>query len=141
MRRNDRNAELLAMLFGQQLVAPRFGRRLKNVRRGIRRVLQSFIGPKHPDQRLSPVIIRSHIFIIDRPVNAPSIPGLWLEIIRPHAKSYAPPMVRPAPKHPRPPPSEFRPRRGRIWLARHSPAAIHRRVKKTERLVRRRRPA
>src|SRR6267378_5480952 len=109
MRRDDRNAELVAMLFGQQLVSARFRRRLEYARRRIRRVLQSLIGSKHPDQRLSPVIVGGQVFIIYGPVNPQTIARLRFEIIRPHAKSYAPPMVCPAPKHPRPPPLKVRP--------------------------------
>ncbi len=147
--RNDRYSEFRAMLPGEQFVGAGLGRRKQNAGRGIWRVLQTFICSVNANQRLGFVIIRSQIFVIDRPVDSRAIPAAGFEIVRAHSQGDAPPVIGAATEHTRTPPHEvfvlvaavvpfavvFGERPDPVRLFGHFPPTINRGVEKPERLV------
>src|SRR5205807_3998393 len=82
-RRDARNLQLVASLLDDPLVSARRGRGLKL---SVGSILHAFLGAEDADEFLGLVVIRSQVFICDRPVETLAIAAVGLEIIGAHAQ-------------------------------------------------------
>ena len=135
VRRDDRDAQRIARLLGQEFGCARFGRRHQHAGVGAGRVLEVIVAAVDADEHLRLLVVRLEILVGDRPVGAEAVARLRLEVVLAHAERDASPVVRASAEHAGTPPEEVAAGCGRIGLARYLPPTVDRGVVEAERLL------
>ena len=136
--RDHGDAELGDVLLDVEFAGAGLGRGQQRTVRGVRRILEAFVGPIDADEHLDLVVIRGDVFVADRPVKAKAVTGIGLEVIRPVTERDAAPVVGTSAEHAGAPPVETLLGVGRslgVRLPRNLPAAVDGRIMETERFL------
>ncbi len=127
--RNTRDPEFVGSLLDQNLM---YARRRAFLKNSIRRAADSFLRSGHADEALGLVVIRSDLFVGNRPVRTDPVARIRLQVVIGVAQRNAPVVIRPPAHNARPEPVEFRSFGHRVRLAIQLPSARVRR-KESER--------
>ena len=141
--RNHGDTELGDVLLDVEFAGAGLRWREQRAVRGVRRVLEAFIGAVDADEHLDLVVIRSHVVVGERPVEAEAVTRIGFEVVRAVTERDATPVVRASAEHAGAPPVKTLLGVGRglgVGLARDFPAAIDGGVMEAERLLPRAHP-
>ena len=134
--RNAGNVQVTASRLDQQFTDPRCRRLVKHARRRVGMVFEPIIATVYTNHGFSLVVIACQVVVGNGPVDTEPIARLRLEVVGPHAKRIARPVIGATTQHATAPPQELGTRCTRIRFAGHFPTAIDGCVVIAKRLVR-----
>jgi hypothetical protein len=138
MDRDHRHAELGDVFLDVEFTGAGLRRRQQRTVRGVRCILEAFVGTVNTDEHLDLIVIRSDVIVAERPVKAETVTGVGLEVVGAVAERDATPVISASAEHAGTPPVEALLRVGRrlgVRFTRDFPAPFDGGVMEAERLL------